>query len=97
MMLYPEVQRKIQQELDEVIGHSRCPTVNDLSSLTYLKAVWKESARLTPVIPSGMNFQIHIKHAHPPFYLAVPHASTSDDHWKGYFIPKGTMVIANVG
>ncbi|KAJ8456436.1 hypothetical protein ONZ45_g18720 [Pleurotus djamor] len=27
--------------------------------------------------------------------LALPHASTSDDTYEGYFIPKGTIVLAN--
>ncbi|KIM33263.1 hypothetical protein M408DRAFT_326044 [Serendipita vermifera MAFF 305830] len=80
MILYPEVQRKIHHELNEVVGHGRSPTVSDLSSLTYLRAVWKESFRMTPVAPT-----------------AVPHASTSDDNWKGYFLPKGTMIVPNVG
>ncbi|KAJ8592279.1 cytochrome P450 [Rhizopogon salebrosus TDB-379] len=32
---------------------------------------------------------------HPVFPLGVPHATTTDDIYKGYFIPKGVIVMAN--
>ena len=28
--------------------------------------------------------------------LGIPHVSTEDDEYDGYFIPKGTIVIGNV-
>ncbi|KAI0759801.1 cytochrome P450 [Irpex lacteus] len=31
----------------------------------------------------------------PPAPLALPHATTEDDWYEGYFIPKGTVVIGN--
>lgn len=27
--------------------------------------------------------------------IGVPHASSEDDHSQGYFIPKGTIIVAN--
>ncbi|KJA14789.1 hypothetical protein HYPSUDRAFT_48854 [Hypholoma sublateritium FD-334 SS-4] len=33
---------------------------------------------------------------HPPLGLGVAHVLTTDDHYKGYFIPKGTIVFANI-
>ncbi|KAF8890285.1 cytochrome P450 [Gymnopilus junonius] len=32
----------------------------------------------------------------PPTPLGMPHALTEDDVYKGYFIPKGTMVLGNI-
>jgi len=32
---------------------------------------------------------------HPPAPLGVPHATTQDDVYDGYFIPKGTTVMVN--
>ncbi|KAJ3293382.1 hypothetical protein HK104_004511, partial [Borealophlyctis nickersoniae] len=32
----------------------------------------------------------------PPLYLGIPHYSTEDDEYMGYYIPKGTMLITNL-
>jgi len=53
MVLYPEVQKKVQAELDEVVGQGRIPTMGDISAgnLVYLRATWNESLRNTPTVP----------------------------------------------
>jgi 4-hydroxyphenylacetaldehyde oxime monooxygenase len=48
----PEVQRKAQAELDEVVGRDRRVRESDLPNLKYLKAVVKEALRLHPIIPT---------------------------------------------
>jgi len=53
MALYPEVQKKAQKELDEVIG-DRLPEFNDRPNLPYINAMVKESFRWQPVVPLGM-------------------------------------------
>jgi cytochrome P450 len=45
MLLYPEVQRKAQEEVDRVIGKFRLPRADDLDKLPYLSAVLKEVMR----------------------------------------------------
>jgi len=32
----------------------------------------------------------------PPLLMGIPHGLTEDDHYKEYFIPKGTVVIGNI-
>jgi len=32
----------------------------------------------------------------PPFPLSIPHATIKDDIYKGYFIPKGAAIFANI-
>ena len=45
MLLYPDVQRKAQEEVDRVVGNHRLPTTDDLDKLPYLGAVLKEVMR----------------------------------------------------
>jgi cytochrome P450 len=33
---------------------------------------------------------------HPVAPLAIPHAATEDDIYEGYFIPKGSLILANI-
>ncbi|KAM5313037.1 cytochrome P450 4V2 isoform 1-T2 [Glossophaga mutica] len=49
---YPEVQKKLDKELDEVFGQSDRPaTLEDLKKLKYLECVIKETIRLFPPVP----------------------------------------------
>lgn len=47
----PRVQKKVQEELDKVIGVKRIMTENDFSNLPYLQCVVKEAMRLHPPTP----------------------------------------------
>lgn len=49
MALYPQVQDKVQAELDAVVGHEHLPHPSDLDRLTYLSAVVREVLRFAPV------------------------------------------------
>lgn len=79
MALYPEAQRKGQEEIDRVIGNKRLPTFSDRDNLPYINAMVKEILRWHPVVPTNL-----------------PHVSTHDDMCHGYFIPKGSIVLANI-
>ncbi|KAJ5987004.1 hypothetical protein N7451_011369 [Penicillium sp. IBT 35674x] len=54
MTLYPEVQRKAQEEIDRVLGAGRLPKMTDRASLPYVEAVVKETLRWHPVAPMGI-------------------------------------------
>jgi len=54
MMMYPEVQRKAQAEIDRVIGGDRFPTLADQPGLPYIDALAKEVFRWNPVTPLGV-------------------------------------------
>jgi hypothetical protein len=53
MELYPNVQKKAQQEIDRVTGGNRLPTVDDYDALPYMRALVKEVIRWAPVAPIG--------------------------------------------
>lgn len=50
---FPEIQKKAQAELDEVVGRHRLPTFADYPKLPYLAAIVKESLRWKTVDPLG--------------------------------------------
>ena len=53
MAMYPEVQKKAQEEIDRVVGKNRLPDFSDQDSLPYVNAVVKESLRWKLVVPTG--------------------------------------------
>jgi len=53
MVLYPDVQKRAQAEIDSVIGRDRLPTFEDRASLPYIDAVVRETFRWQPVTPLG--------------------------------------------
>ena len=79
MTLFPEVQKKAQEELMAVVGPDRLPEYEDQDSLPYLRAVMKECLRWRAVVPLGL-----------------PHRAIEDDEYRGYLIPKGSIVIYNI-
>ena len=54
MALHPEVQRKAQKQLDNVIGTDRLPNLDDVTALPYVETIVKELFRWHPVTPLGM-------------------------------------------
>jgi cytochrome P450 len=60
MALYPEVQRKAQTEIDQVVGNSRLPDFSDEDALPYVQAVLKEVLRWHPVAPLGGSLRVMI-------------------------------------
>ncbi|KAK7028945.1 hypothetical protein VNI00_014785 [Paramarasmius palmivorus] len=54
MASFPEVQQKVQAELDSVIGRTRIPTLDDMVNLPYYRAVVKEVLRWRPPVPFGV-------------------------------------------
>ncbi|KAI0278794.1 cytochrome P450 [Russula aff. rugulosa BPL654] len=78
LVLFPQVQRRAQAELDAVIGRDRLPTFDDRPRLPYIEALCKELIRWNMVTPTGL-----------------PHRSGRDDVYRGFFIPKGSIMVAN--
>ena len=96
MILYPEVQKKAQAEIDAVVGLNRLPDFHDRPSLPYINAVVKESSRWNLVSPLGRHFVVIIVATILTIFEGVPHMSTINDEYNGFYIPKGTIMIGNV-
>ncbi len=54
MMVYHDIQDKVQQELDTVIGGNRLPEWKDRQGLPYTEAVFLEIQRIRTVLPLGV-------------------------------------------
>ncbi|KAG1808629.1 cytochrome P450 [Suillus subaureus] len=80
MMLYPDVQKRAQEEIEAVIGTDQLPTFEDRPSLPYVDAILRETLRWHPVFPLGL-----------------PHYTSDSDVYNGHYIPKGALVMANIG
>uniref|UniRef100_A0A1W7HBV3 Cytochrome P450 n=1 Tax=Scoparia dulcis TaxID=107240 RepID=A0A1W7HBV3_SCODU len=80
MVLHPEVQAKVHDELDKVVGRSRAVTEADLAELVYLTAVVKEVLRLHPPGP----------------LLSWSRLSIRDSVVDGYHVPAGTTAMVNM-
>nr|KAG5685430.1 hypothetical protein BaRGS_023322 [Batillaria attramentaria] len=50
----PDVTRKVQQEIDDVIGNQRPPRVDDRRKLPYTEAVVMETLRYSSITPLGL-------------------------------------------
>jgi len=54
MIAFPEIQRKAQAEIDQVIGAGRLPGFQDRRNLPYIDAVVKELLRWHPAARMGL-------------------------------------------
>ncbi|KAF2881534.1 hypothetical protein ILUMI_24637 [Ignelater luminosus] len=52
---YPEIQERIQEEIDRVVGRSRLPNLDDRKDMPYTEAVIRETLRKDPINPLGIS------------------------------------------
>jgi cytochrome P450 family 78 subfamily A len=80
LVMHPDAQRKVHEELDRVVGPGRSVTESDAASLVYLHAVIKEVLRLHPPGP----------------LLSWARLATSDVRVGGHLVPAGTTAMVNM-
>ncbi|CAO2177267.1 unnamed protein product [Urochloa humidicola] len=80
LVLHQDVQSRVHEELDRVVGPGRAVTESNTASLVYLQAVIKEVLRLHPPGP----------------LLSWARLATSDVHVGGHLVPAGTTAMVNM-
>ena len=83
MVLYPDVQKKAQAELDKVVGPNRLPDFTDLESMPYIQAVMLETLRWMPLVPFGVPHATSAPDVYEGYHipkgaLIIP---VSDERW----------------
>jgi len=53
MVLYPDVQARARNEINQVVKHDKMPSMDDRASLPYLDAILREVLRWYPPAPLG--------------------------------------------
>ncbi|EPE37001.1 Cytochrome P450 [Glarea lozoyensis ATCC 20868] len=95
MLLNPSIQSTAQAEIDRVVPADRFPDFTHREKLPYIERLVQEVFRWNPVVPlstTSSPSQIHVKVL---MSKAIPHKSSKATTYKGYYIPAGTLVIAN--
>ncbi|KAH8383766.1 hypothetical protein KR009_010405 [Drosophila setifemur] len=54
LMLYPEVTKRMQREVDEVVGCGRLPTLEDRKNMPFIEATIREGLRIETLVPSDV-------------------------------------------
>ena len=93
MIIHPDVQRRVQQEIDEVLG-DRTPTLDDRG-----RSIQKF---IEATVPKAINFRLcfteatimEIQRLGSIAPQAVPHRTLADINVRGYKIPKNTFVFS---
>ena len=80
MLLNPSMMRKVQKELESMVGLERRVEESDIPRLDYLKAVVKEMLR---------------PRLHMPGPLIISHESFQDCTAEGYYIARKSRIIVN--
>jgi len=54
MTAFPEIQRKVQREIDQIVGRDREPTYNDRLNTPYVEATILETSRFASVVGTSL-------------------------------------------
>lgn len=69
MTLYPDTQKKAQQELVSIVGTDRIPTYSDRANLPYVDALVQEVLRWNPVTPLGVPHRLTENDIHDGYLI----------------------------
>lgn len=81
MTLYPGIQNRAQLELDQVLNGDRLPTLQDRQNGTF------------PYLDALVK---EVTRWAPVVPASIPHVIREEDEYRGWRIPKGSFIIANL-
>ena len=81
IVLHPNVQKRAQAELDTVAGHGRSRPPTFFD--------FEDLPDICTLVKEVLRW-----HRVDP--VGLPHRTTEDDWYNGYFVPKGTLLVPNV-
>ncbi|KAL5533818.1 hypothetical protein ACEPAG_278 [Sanghuangporus baumii] len=85
LAMYPNVMRRLREEILAVVGSVRNPTYDDLKQMKYLRAFINETLRLYPTVPFDMRSSINAT----TFVNKTPGG-------KPFYIPPRTQIIYHI-
>ncbi|OAL43681.1 cytochrome P450 [Pyrenochaeta sp. DS3sAY3a] len=80
LCVFPETQDMAQEEIDRVCGSARAPDWDDIDSLPYCQALFKETLRWRSTTVLG----------------GLPHAPIRDDVFRDYLFPQDITIVGNL-
>jgi len=103
LLRYPDIQTKLQNEIDTVVGKSRLTSLADRNRLDnyFERCTYTNYSNFTfnfcnSSLPYTEAFIMELLRISSVVSYGVPHAVTQDVEFHGYQIPKGTSVYASI-
>ncbi|XP_028726128.1 cytochrome P450 2J3-like isoform X2 [Peromyscus leucopus] len=82
MALFPEVQEKVQAEIDRVIGQEKQPSLADRDSMPYTTAVVHEVLRMGNIIPLNVPREVTVDTTLAGFHLPKESELALENNWQ---------------
>ncbi|KAF9255647.1 cytochrome P450 [Marasmius fiardii PR-910] len=69
MLFNPDIQKKAQKAVDEVIGDDRLPDFSDMGKIPYVDALLKEALRWNPVTPLAVPHRLTVDDEYKGYHI----------------------------
>ncbi|GJE97958.1 cytochrome P450 [Phanerochaete sordida] len=69
MVMYPDIQKRAQEEIDRVVGSDRFPSIEDKDELPYITATMNETLRWRQVTPLGVAHKLRVDDEYNGYHL----------------------------
>ncbi|XP_020848775.1 cytochrome P450 2J2-like isoform X2 [Phascolarctos cinereus] len=83
MALYPEIQGKIQAEIDQVVGQARQPTMADKENMPYTNAAIHEVQRMGNIVPFNVPRVATVDTTVAGYYVPKERGCAWENSWLG--------------